>query len=510
VTSGQQQVVLEYEPQPRQRLLHESPARLLLYGGAVGGGKSHALRWEGIRWALRCPGIQIYLFRRSLGELEDNHVRQLKEAIPQSVVGYNETRKTFEFSNGSVIRLCYCEREHDVERYQGAEIHVLLVDEAAHLTEYQMNYLIGRNRLGGFREKVPENLRPFLPRAVFASNPGNVGHGFLKQTFIEPAAAETLFYSEKYRDRRNPDDQGRLTQFIPAKMVDNDFIDEDYAASLAGLPPELQQALRDGDWDAVVGQALHTLSREKHQLRQFTPPRTCTHFMSLDWGSAAPFSVGWYFVSDGILLKAKDQWPERWIPPGAVVRYAEWYGWDGRPNHGIRMDARTVGQRILAMEHERGDPPMDYRVADSAMWNVNDGISIAQNMIEATEGRLALMRSRKSREHNYAECICRLSGAHTYIHDGIEGDYPMFYATENCRHFWRTVPILVFDQTNPERGPDTKQEDHVYDEWAYALRSQPFVVTEAARYEQIHAAEIAAAMSNDRRSRTTTDPYRTH
>lgn len=501
------QIVLDYDPQPRQRLMHESPARLLLYGGAVGGGKSHALRWEGIRWCLRCPGIQVYLFRRSLRELEDNHVRQLKEAIPEELARYNETRKAFEFTNGSMVRLCYCESEHDVQRYQGAEIHVLLVDEAAHLTDYQLNYLIGRNRLGGFREKIDPELSQFLPRVVFASNPGNVGHGFLKQTFIEPAAPETLFYSQRYRDKRDPNDKGRLTQFIPAKMVDNDFLDEDYAASLAGLPPELQQALRDGDWDAVVGQALHTLSREQHQLRDFTPPRNCTHFMSLDWGSAAPFSVGWYFVSDGILLKAKGNWEDTWIPPGAVVRYAEWYGWNGNSNQGLRLDSRSVAQRILKMERERGDPPMDYRVADSSMWNVNDGISIAQNMIEATEGRLSIIRARKSREHNYNEVLCRLAGAQTYIHDGLEGDYPMFYITEACKQFWRTVPTLILDQTNPERGPDTKQEDHIYDEVAYALRSVPYVTTEEDRYNVAHAAEIAAARAGAGNS--SRDPYRT-
>ena len=503
-----EQITLDYVPQTRQALMHQSPARLVLYGGAVGGGKSHALRWEAIRWALKVPGIHIYLFRRTLGELEDNHIRQLKDAIPEALVNYSEQRKTFEFRNGSLIRLCYCEREHDVDRYQGAEIHVLLVDEATHLTEYQLNYLIGRNRLGGFREKVPEHLRQFLPRVVFASNPGNVGHSFLKMTFIDAAPPESLFYSQKWRDKKNPNDKGRLTQFIPAQMADNYYIDDDYAGSLGGLPPELQQALVEGDWDSVVGQALHTLSRHKHQLRAFTPPRTCTHFMSLDWGSAAPFSVGWYFVSDGILLKQRESWDERWIPPGAVVRYAEWYGWDGRPNHGLRWDARTVGQRILAIERERNDPPMDYRVADSSMWSVHDGISIAQNMMEACEGVLGLSRARKSREHNYQEFLCRLAGAQNYISEGIEGDYPMFYVTANCQQFWRTVPILTFDQTNPEKGPDTKQEDHVYDETAYALRSQPFITTEEDRWGEINGAAMEEAMSR-RGGFQSKDPYRT-
>lgn len=502
------QITLDYDPQPRQRMLHESPARMILYGGAVGGGKSHALRWEAIAWAIKVPGIQIYLFRRTLGELEDNHVRQLKEAIPPELANYTERHKTFEFTNGSSIHLCYCEKEKDVERYQGAEIHLLLIDEASHLTEYQLNYLIGRNRLGGFREKVPEHLRPFLARTVFASNPGNVGHGFLKLTFIDAAPPEQLFYAKKWQNKKDPNDKGRLAQFIPAKMVDNVFLDEDYAGSLGGLPPELQQALREGDWDSVVGQALHTLNREQHMLRQFTPPRTCTHFMSMDWGTASPFSIGWYFVSDGILLKAKENWPERWIPPGAIVRYAEWYGWNGSANQGLRLDSRTVAKRILDIERERGDPPMDYRVADSSMWNVNDGISIAHNMIEASEGRLALTRAKRSREHNYHEVLCRLAGAQNYIHDGIEGDYPMLYVTANCQQWWRTVPILTFDQTNPERGPDTHQEDHAYDDLSYACRSMPYITSEEDRWQTANAAVAAEAMRKHG-GFSSKDPYRT-
>tara|TARA_R110000822_G_scaffold49674_14_gene130123 strand:- start:186 stop:1712 length:1527 start_codon:yes stop_codon:yes gene_type:complete len=504
------QITLDYEPQPRQQMMHTSPARLILYGGAVGGGKSHALRWEGIRWALKCPGIQIYLFRRTLGELEDNHVRQLKEAVPAELAKYSEQRKSFEFKNGSTIRLCYCEKEHDVERYQGAEIHVLLIDEATHMTEYQINYLIGRNRLGGFRRKVQENLRQFLPRSVFASNPGNVGHSFLKMTFIDAAPPEALFYSRKYKDMKNDADKGRLTQFIPAKMQDNMYIDSDYAGSLGGLPPELQQALVNGDWDSVVGQALHTLNRGKHMLRPFEPPRTVTHFMSLDWGSAAPFSVGWYFVSDGLIIKEREGWPERWIPPGALVRYAEWYGWDGkRPNHGLRYDARTVARRILDKENEAGFPPMDYRVADSSMWSVNDGPSIAHNMSEATDGVLSMIRSRKSREHNYSEVLCRLAGSQNYRTDNEEGDYPMLYITANCLQFWRTVPILTFDSTNPEKGPETKQEDHVYDELAYACRSMPYITTESDRWQEQHGAAFAESMRHAQGQHASADPYRT-
>lgn len=455
------QLQLEYEPQERQALLHSTPARLVLYGGAVGGGKSHAIRWDLIRWCLNVPGIRCYLFRRTLGELEDNHISRIRQELPPEVGTYTENRKIYEFANGSQIRFCYCEKEKDVERYQGAEIHVLGVDEAGHLTDYQLNYLIGRNRLGGFQVHVPEEYRHALPRAVFGSNPGGPGHSFLKTTFIEPAPPETLFWQRRYRNPKDPEDKGILAIYIPAKMRDNAFIDAGYEGNLAGLPPELQRAYMDGDWDAVVGQALHTLSRDLHGLRPFTPPRHWTHIMSIDWGSAKPFSVGWYVVvPEWTELAAKDGYPARFLPPGAVIRFKEWYGWAGRPDHGMRADARTVARRIIEMEKEAGMPPMDYRVGDSAMWNRMDGPSTQENMADATDGRLLMTPSRKSREHNYSEFLCRLAGNVNYRVDGKFGDQPMFFCTLDCRHFWRTVPILTLDTTDPEKGPDTDLEDH--------------------------------------------------
>ena len=48
-------IKLEYDPQPKQALLHKCRARQILFGGAVGGGKSHALRWDCIAFCCENP-----------------------------------------------------------------------------------------------------------------------------------------------------------------------------------------------------------------------------------------------------------------------------------------------------------------------------------------------------------------------------------------------------------------------------------------------------------------------
>jgi len=418
--------------------------------------------------------LEAYLFRRTLGELEDNHIRIAQREIPIEVGSYKETRKRIEFFNGSGLNFCYCEKEKDVERYRGAEMHWVGIDEATHLTAYQLAFLKTRNRVGGFKAVQTE----YLPRFVMASNPGGPGHNYLKSIFIDGGPPEQYFFDREMRDPKKPDDLGWKSIYIPARMADNVYLDEDYGASFGGLPPEMQKAYREGDWDAVVGMALHTLSRERHMLPAFQPPKHLTKAMSIDWGTARPFAIGWFFVSDGLEIVTRER--KTYIPPGAVVMYDEWYGWNGKPNQGCRLESTAVAQGILRREDERGDV-MDYRVADSQMWAQSDGPSVIERMQTTSNGRLVFRQGEKDRKANYTEFLARLKGEEFDIGKGPE-EMPMFYVTENCRHFWRTVPVLVLDETDPEKGPDTSLEDHSYDLVSYFLRSRPYLTSDYDRW----------------------------
>ena len=379
-------------------------------------------------------------------------------------------------------------------------MHWIGLDEASRMLESQIQLLRTRNRLGGF--KASEDFKTALPRMVLASNPGGPAHSFLKQTFIDPAAPETVFHDTSLRDPLNQDDKGWTTLYIPAKMRDNAFIDAGYEASFSGLAPELARAYREGDWDAVVGAAIHNLSRDRHMLRPFTPPKHWTRFMVMDWGVARPFSVGWYVVSEGAILNAQGHWPERYLPAGAIIRYAEWYGWNGRANQGLRLDSPAVARGIKERERERGEAPMDYRVADSECWSKHDGPSVVERMME-TEPTLAFRPSMKDRKHNYWEVISRLAGSPIFRENGREEDHPMLFCTENCRvGFWRTIPGLLLDESEPDKGPGTKdQEDHCYDEVAYACRSRPFINTRDTRADDEEREHF--------RKLITADPYST-
>src|SRR3990167_1871500 len=59
---------------PQQMLALKSPATEILYGGAMGGGKSYLLRAVMIALCYDNQGLQAYLFRRTYPSLIENHL----------------------------------------------------------------------------------------------------------------------------------------------------------------------------------------------------------------------------------------------------------------------------------------------------------------------------------------------------------------------------------------------------------------------------------------------------
>ena len=452
---AERKVDLGYVPQERQAKLHYSDARQILYGGAAGGGKSHALRMDAVHSCLHNPGLDAYLFRRTLNQLEKNHVRQIVADVPRELGEFNRTRKVMEFFNGSQLNFCYCEHEDDVENYQGAEIHWLGIDEAGQFTPYQISYLRSRNRVGRYRP-----VEYTIPRCVLTANPGGVSHQFLKETFIDPSPSETVFFDPTTVDPGNPEDRGWSTIFIPARMSDNEYLDTGYAGQFNTLPDHLAKMLRDGDWDVVPDAFFSGAWSPERVIRPFRIPDHWTRFRSVDWGFATPFSVGWWAVSDGTVSN---------VPAGALVRYREWYGaqTDRRTgkflNVGLRMDGDQVGREIvkrslMVVDGKEVPEKIAYTVADPSMWRVDSGPSQAEKMARAG---VPLLKADNKREAGWQEMYERMKGG-------------MLLVFEGCRQFINTVPALQTDDKNPEdvlKAP----HDHVGDEARYGCMSRPWV-----------------------------------
>ena len=71
---------------PKQVEFINSKARYCGYGGARGGGKSHAVRIDAVRGALKYAGIKVLIVRRRYTDLQGNYVEPLNKLIPSTII----------------------------------------------------------------------------------------------------------------------------------------------------------------------------------------------------------------------------------------------------------------------------------------------------------------------------------------------------------------------------------------------------------------------------------------
>jgi Terminase large subunit, T4likevirus-type, N-terminal len=215
-----------YDPFPRQKQFHSSPAKYRLFGGAAGPGKTKALLWEAIYQAREVAGSDSLLLRRTYPELESSLLAYFRRDVPRQLYkSYNESKHVVTWLNGSTTRFGYCRNENDVYQYQGAEFLFIGLDELTHFTLKQWQFLTSRNRC-----PVP---RSFACMAG-ASNPGNIGHAWVKALWVDHVPPSGFDRPELY-DARDYD-------FIRAKLADNPIYANDaaYHRTLAALPEHLR------------------------------------------------------------------------------------------------------------------------------------------------------------------------------------------------------------------------------------------------------------------------------
>lgn len=202
------------------------PAAEVLYGGAAGGGKSDALLMAALQF-VEIPGYAALLLRRSYADLAlpGALMDRARSWLTGTAARWDGTLHRWQFPAGSTLQFGYLQHEADRYRYQSAEFQYVGFDELTQFPETCYTYLHSRlRRLAGW--SVPLRMRS-------GSNPGGVGHDWVKRRFLLDA-----------HERR---------AFVPARLDDNPHLDrEAYVRSLEQLDPLTREQLLRGDWDAVA------------------------------------------------------------------------------------------------------------------------------------------------------------------------------------------------------------------------------------------------------------------
>lgn len=220
------------------------------YGGAAGGGKSDALLMAALQY-VDVPGYAAILFRKTYADLSlpGGLLDRAAEWLGGTDARWSDTTKTWTFPSGATLSFGYLATETDKYRYKSAEFLFVGFDEATQFSETQYRYLFSRLRRPS--EIADSRLFAVPLRMRAASNPGDVGHEWVKARFVPRRVVDPISGEETVEipvDRR-----GNYRVFVPARIVDNPHLDRpSYTENLLELDHVEGKRLLDGDWDVVA------------------------------------------------------------------------------------------------------------------------------------------------------------------------------------------------------------------------------------------------------------------
>ena len=451
-----------WTPQPKQREFLKRREYECLYGGAAGGGKSEAAVMLPLYW-VHIPHFRALILRKTypqLTELVDKARFYYPRLFP--LAKYNATSHRWTFPSGATVAFGSMHTSADTESYRGRQFDLIIFDELTHFTWDEYSFMFSRNR--------PSGPGTFVGiRAT--TNPGGVGHGWVKDRFITCAPPMTTVTEEitVYTPEGRAETRKRDRIFVPATVFDNQALlanDRDYLANLAMLPASQRDAQLYGSWDSFDGQVFrewvndpaHYGDRVRtHVISPFRVPKHWRIWRGFDFGYARPYSVGWYAADED----------------GRLYRVAELYGCTGTPNEGTCESPDRIAENIRRVEAEnenlRGRTITG--VADPSIFDESRGESVATMM---------------ARHPNY---IYFHPGDNTRLPGKMQFHYrlafredgrPMLQVFSTCVHFIRTLPALTYD-TRMVEDINSSLEDHIYDECRYVLMENPISPREVPR-----------------------------
>lgn len=465
--------VREWRPHPgKQETFLSLPDSIFegFYGGAAGGGKSESLMmFPLVRKFHQYPQYKGIIFRRTFPELEKEIILRAHQYYRSEGGHWNDQKKYYTFPSGATQHFGHCEYEKDIRKYDTSEFNYAGFDELTSFTEFQYTYITLT------RVRSSSNL-PAIVRS--GSNPGNVGHGWVRKRFVEPnKEGMTVLFDPVTKTKRI---------FIPALLTDNPTLmenDPGYIFRLDGLPEAELRAKKYGDWWTFSGQVFDTWRNEpfsdepmnaQHVIEPFEIPDWWPVVLSVDWGYRAMTWAGWGAASpDGRCYLKK----EYAVKEKEISEWATEIGIMSRDENllGValcgsawqrRGDALTIAQqfqKFSGLKPERADSD-----------RVGGKVLFQEYLRWAHKPKRAAQREDFDLET--AQNILRNRGQESYLKylayfesEKEEENLPKLQVFNTCAEFINCIPLCVYDDKNTEDVAEFSGDDP-YDGGRYLLK----------------------------------------
>ncbi len=276
-TKQSQQPQRVIRPQPgKQTEFLSSPADIIIYGGAAGGGKTFGILIDAARYIKTVKGYGAVIFRRETPQItnEGGLLDESRKLYPSQGADVRESPKidwTFPPFNNR-IHFDHLQYEKTCQAYDGAQICYIGFDQLEHFTEYQFFYMLSRNRSTcGIRPCIRATANPDSDSWLVRGHGGkdDWGTGFISwwinpvtgypieersgvlRWFIRDNDEIVWANSPEELKEKYPDRQPKSVTFIPAKLSDNpilETINPEYRGNLQALSFVEQERLLEGNW----------------------------------------------------------------------------------------------------------------------------------------------------------------------------------------------------------------------------------------------------------------------
>ncbi len=387
--------------------------------------------WEEGKVLLNHPRYRALVIRKNAEDLSD-WIDRAHRFYGSFGVDIAYKPAILRFPSGAIIRTGHLKDDQSYTKYMGQEFPRILIEELTQIP-LEKRYL---QLIASCRSTIPE----IRPQVFATTNPGGLGHGWVKKRFIDPAPPETPFKDQT---------SGRTRIYIPAKVDDNPFLmeaDPDYIKSLDALrdtDEELWKAWRLGDWNTFAGQYFKEWRQDLHVTDPYYPiPERDAIVGGMDWGRTHAFAFylsvikkyeieGREFYRSTVFLEAwgHDQTPKEW-------------------SNTIKQKLIGLGLTLDDISWIRGDPSMFTKLLDNSM-------SIADQFKQ--EGIIIQPASN--------DRVGGWENLHNWLSLAPDG-FPYLQFTRNCTNAIETIPLLVHDEIKVE-DVDTLGEDDAADSIRY-------------------------------------------
>lgn len=427
----------------KQQQAHEAVKdfKYILYGGAVGGGKSYWLRWELVYQLLRFAkdgkknGVIVGLFCEDYPALKDRHLSKIGTEFPDWLGEMHQDHKNYgrsyilkkEYGAGVIA----FRNLDDPSKYQSAEFAVIAIDELTKNEKSTFDDLNTRLRWPG----VPDT------KFIAGTNPGSKGHAWVKKWWL---------------DRDFDDNEQSLKDemvYVKAVASDNPHISGEYLKTLESLPEDKRKAFVEGNWDIFKGQYFSEFRREIHVIKPFEIPVWWKRYIWFDYGYNAQSAVYWVAIDED----------------GKVYIYRELY------ESGLTGSALAEKIVQLTPEQEWGAVRnwvgCHYIFAKKGESDITIAETIQKKYYDLTKRTLIILKGEQSPGARIVGWNTMREFLKSYPgQDGMPTAKLQIF--EVCYNLIRTLPALIYSETRVE-DVDDNCEDHAPEAIRIGLMSRP-------------------------------------